>query len=282
MTESTNPLAKYFRVPGITVRLPSKGKFQPEGNVNFSATGEVSVLPMRGLDEMWLKNPDSLMSGLAIQKVIESCVPDVKDATALPSPDFDVLLLAIRAATYGDSMPAEITCPECSTENSYEFDIRSIVETQVPLEDEYPLRINDELIAYIRPLNFRASTEINVELFNVTKHIQIIEAAEDISEDNKKNDINEAFAKLNRKNIEILAEGVERIVTPDATVTDRQFIKEFVLQADATVTHKIETELRKIAQSGISKLHTVTCHKCKHEWEAVVEFDPSSFFGEGS
>ena len=63
-----DPLAKYYRMPGVHVRLPSNGAFMPPGSVQFTVTGEVPIYPMRAADELLLKSPDALMSGYAIEE----------------------------------------------------------------------------------------------------------------------------------------------------------------------------------------------------------------------
>ena len=106
-----NPLTKYFRIPGVHIKLPTHGAFMPTGSVAFTMNDEVPVYPMRGMDELLLKSPDALMNGYAIEKLIESCVPAIKFPRLISSPDLDVILMAIRAATYGET----ITLPSASS-----------------------------------------------------------------------------------------------------------------------------------------------------------------------
>lgn len=282
MDQNTNPLAKYFRAPGVSLRLPSMGRFQPADNVRFTATGELNVLPMRAADEMLLKSPDALMTGMAVESLLKSCVPDLKDPKVLPSPDVDALLLAIRASTYGPEMSIESECPECEHENAYAFDILAILDTVAPLADEYPLRLNDEMVAYLRPFNFKGSTEISTLVFQETRKMQILERDESVTPEQRQVEINASFKRLNHMNVQLVSECIERIVIPDATVADRNHISQFIHQASKEDFKKIEDKLKEINQSGINKTHEVECVKCQHRWHTTVEFDPASFFGQGS
>ena len=45
MTEN-NPLQKYFRQPAIYVKLPSDGKFYPEGTLEMPVNKEIPIYPM--------------------------------------------------------------------------------------------------------------------------------------------------------------------------------------------------------------------------------------------
>ena len=74
-------------------------------------SGEVGVYPMTAKDEMLLKTPDALLNGEATVTVIQSCIPAIKNAWAMPSIDCDAALMTIRMATYGNKMTVPITVP---------------------------------------------------------------------------------------------------------------------------------------------------------------------------
>lgn len=279
--ENNNPLAKYFRQPGLACRLPSKGRFQDSNNVRFTASGEVNVLPMRAADEMLLKSPDALMSGMAIEKVIQSCVPDIKDPMQLPTQDVDTLLLAIRSATYGPVMNITIDCPECGQENEYDFDVSHILDTVVELDDEYMLRINDEIVVYLRPFNFKNSTQASLIAFQEARKVQMTDNA-DVKDEDKQRQLNSSYERINRMNVQMVADCIERVVVPEGEVTDPLFISDFVHNAEQKWVAQLESKLKDINQTGINKSHPVTCSQCGHEWESTVDFDPASFFGQSS
>ena len=88
-TTSTNPLMQYHRPPGVYVVLPSMGNFYTNKPA-LSSLNEVLVRPMTG---------ESLI------EVVKSCVPGIENPDEIPGPDFSVLMLAIRLATYGKDMP---------------------------------------------------------------------------------------------------------------------------------------------------------------------------------
>ena len=83
MTENTNPLGKYYRQPQIYIRLPSQGKYYGPDVFTPTETGEIPVLPMTAKDELSFKTPDSMMSGQSTVDVIQSCVPNFKNAWKL-------------------------------------------------------------------------------------------------------------------------------------------------------------------------------------------------------
>ena len=118
---TTNPLKKYYRQPKQYVALPSKYEFYPEGTIEVPESKEVAVYPMTAKDEMMFKTPDALLNGEATVQVIQSCIPQIKNAWAMPSIDCDAALIAIRMATYGESMTLPVTVPGTKIEEKQAF-----------------------------------------------------------------------------------------------------------------------------------------------------------------
>ena len=110
MTENTNPLQKYFRQPSVYIKLPSGLQYGTDV-IEPSTTGELAVLPMTAMDEVKFKTPDALMNGQGVVDVIQSCIPQIKDAWKITSYDLDSIFLAIRIATYGETVDITYNLP---------------------------------------------------------------------------------------------------------------------------------------------------------------------------
>ena len=80
-----NPLAKHFRQPQLYIQLPSKGKYYPPGTLEMPVTKELPVYPMTAKDELSFMTPDALLNGQGTVDVIQSCIPNIKDAWAMPA-----------------------------------------------------------------------------------------------------------------------------------------------------------------------------------------------------
>ena len=102
--DNTNPLSGHFRSPKIYTQLPSAGRYYTSKVVEMPDSNELPVFPMTAKDELIMRNPDALLNGEAVSQVIQSCVPNVKNARQLLSNDVDALLLAIQGASYGDDI----------------------------------------------------------------------------------------------------------------------------------------------------------------------------------
>ena len=109
----SNPLAKHFRQPVMYLKLPSNGRWWANGALEIPVTGEIPIYAMTAKDELMFKTPDALLNGQGVVDVIQSCMPNIKDAWRIPNLDIDVILIAIRIASYGHEMEFESTCPHC-------------------------------------------------------------------------------------------------------------------------------------------------------------------------
>jgi hypothetical protein len=273
--EEHNPLAKYFRTPALHVPLPTNGAFMPPGGIEFDMKGMVPVYPMRAADELLLKSPDALMSGYAIERLLESCVPAIKAPRLISSPDLDVLLLAVRAATYGEVIDTTSTCPQCGAENVVRSGLGHLVATMKPVPPENVVRLSDEMVAYMRPYNLANATRIGITSFEEMRKVQGMENADP---DQRRRQINESMQLISLLTTEMLADCVVKIVIPDGPVTDRAMIREFIDNVSKEWTDWLQKKLDELNALGIEKKYEVTCEKCGHCWESQIEFDPATFF----
>jgi hypothetical protein len=271
----------YFRVPGLHIRLPTNGAFMPLGSVELTQAGDLPVFPMRAADEMLLKSPDALMSGYAIEKLIESCVPGIKLPRAISSPDLDVLLLAIRAATFGEKMPLTANCPNCGTENEFECDLSAMLATVKDIEPDLSVRLTDDLVAYIRPYNLENATQMALTTFEEMLKAQNLEGST-ADQRLRSASMNTSFERITKLNLEMLADCVIKVVVPEGETKDRKEIRAFIADARRDWVTKLDNRLKEVNERGVDKKIEVRCSNCSNEWKTDVEFNPATFFASGS
>ena len=172
MSEITN----LIRTIGLTTKLPCGRNWYQNGEIDFDLNDEVSIYPMSHSDEMLIHNVDALFSNTAISKIIQSCVPNIKKVNEILSPDVEILLLAIRIASFGDIFKGFDVCPKCLEKYNNEkdetkrqelvdqkiiniepqqfgFDARRCLDTFEPLKDNYMLSFKDNTIfVHLKPI----------------------------------------------------------------------------------------------------------------------------------
>jgi len=253
--------------------------------VDTAINGEIPVLPMTAADEIIVKNPDGLLNGHAVEKIIESCIPGIQHVRSLPTQDVDVILLAIKLASYGDELHVTAQCPVCKKLNEFTTSIRTILNRVKPFEDEYMVRANDEMVIYLKPQSFEASTKVNLASFEEMKVYQSVVNSE-ISDYDRSKLFNDSFEKIASLNLDVLADNIMSVIVPseDASgtieVIDRNEIKSFIKNTDRTTISKIREGVAAFKTAGIDKKVELECsnEECKHNWETEFQFDPSHFF----
>lgn len=270
---TTNPLQKYFRQPKIYVSLPSKGIFYKEG-VLSGDYNNVPIFAMSGMDEILMKTPDALFNGESTVKLIESCCSYIKDAHFVPSLDIDVLLTAIRIATYGETMSVSHTCKNCSTENDYDIDLTKVIEHYSNKSFDNRVNVNEITINF-RPLNYQELTDFNLENFKLQRMLgQLV----NVKDEEKQKYIDEVYEKLGQIQAKLFLLSIESVQTPETLVTDPEHIREWLANSSRDDYNKIKEHLEKVKEEWSMPKHQVKCDNCGTEAKIEVGLDQSNFF----
>ena len=277
----SNPLSQYFRQPAIYIRLPSGGEFYPPGALNMPPNQELPVLPMTAIDEITYRTPDALFNGTAVVSVIQSCVPNIKDAWAVPSTDLDSILVGIRIATYGHNMDINCMCTKCENEDSYTVDLRSSIDSMKPADYRKPL-INGDMEIYFQPMTYKMLNQNNQLQFEEQKVLQALANADKDTADKQSNVISSMLQKITDMTVKALAQSIGTIKTPNAIVVDQSQIEEFLKNSDRKLFSKIRDTIIDLKANSELKPLKIKCTKCANEYEQPFTLDMSSFFDSAS
>ena len=290
-----NPLSSYYRAPKLYSKLPSQGKYYTSDVVELPENGELPVFGMTAKDEMLMKNPDALLNGEAVVRVIESCVPNIKNAKEMLSSDVDTLLVAIQGATHGDDIEVKATCDKCESEATGIASVETALGTMGILEDEYVVDINNLSIT-VRPFTYNSTIKAGLTNFKSTRSLQ---ALGEIDDDQERLKIfNENFQQVAALNFDLILDSIASIAgsndnDEDFEVVDREFISEYLNNVDSSVGKAIEDKIADINSIGIQQEMMMTCvnPECPenegknidededlHTFNAKVNFDPVNFF----
>ena len=112
-----------FVVPTEHVALPSEGRYYPEGHPLHGADS-IEVKQMTAKEEDILTSRSLLQKGLALDRLISSLIVDKSiSADSLLVGDRNAIIIAARISGYGEEYNTKVTCPSCSTEQRFSFDI---------------------------------------------------------------------------------------------------------------------------------------------------------------
>lgn len=279
----TNPLAMFMRQPKIYIHLPSNGEYWPADSFVPSETGEYPVFSMTAQDEMLLKIPDALMSGQAVVDVIQHCIPNIKNAWNTPSIDLDVILIAIRLATYGEMMKTPIKVGD--VEMDYVVDLRTVMDSLQSRITWTPyIPINEDLTIFVRPVNYKQLSQAAIQSFETQKIIQMSNN-DNMSDDEKVTIFKESFSKLTDITIGTIGSTIYKIDSTNGSTDDTAFIKEFIDNVDKSVFDKIQKHLESLRENNSVKPVSVpVSDEMKKNGivgetiEIPLTFDASNFF----
>ena len=276
MTQSVNPLRAFFRQPVIYMRLPSDGEFWPEGSLDMPVNHELPVLPMTAMDEITYRTPDALFNGAAMVTVVQSCVPNIRDAWQMPQCDLNTVLAAIRIASYGKNMPINTECPECKTENEYDLDLQDAMG-RLENADYSQTVTKGDLEIYFRPMSYQDQTEINLLQFEQQRVIAMLPNSE-LSEEEKTRRLNDAIKNITEITVKAMGRSIQSIRTPQALVTEPEFIRDFLLNCDRNLFTAIRDKIVLLRSNDDFKPIKLKCPECNKEYEQKFTLDTASFF----
>jgi len=294
-------LKKYYRKPKLYIELPSGMHFYPEGFINvdgISANNEVGIMPMTTMNDLMLKNPESLINGSAIENLIKdsTTLSDVNVKKMIKS-DVDSLLVAIKIASEGSIDETELTCPnpECKHEQTYARDLKAVLADVKPHDSEYTVTHENiaGLTVYLRPASFQDALTLDAHSFEEQKKIsqirkdlnKMVNEKEIEEEDEVKflSSIHEIFRDLTINTMDVYANCIEKVVTDEGEVVDdHDEILEWLRQLDNSSFETIRDKLGEINSRGVRNEETIKCVECEYEWTQPFDTNPTDFFGTGS
>ena len=269
-------MSQWYRQPKIYIRLPSNGEFYPPGSLDVSATGEYPVYAMTAKDELMFKTPDALLSGQSTVEVIKSCVPAVLDPWKMPSLDVDVVLMAIRIATYGENMEISSVCPECGAENDYVFNLINFISKVQSFKYESVIDC-DPLVVHVRPYTYQEMTKTGLKAFEQQRVFSIIND-DKLSDEKKLEMFGESFIKLTELTVDIVAGCISKVESPTGVVDNQEHIKEFLNNSPKEIFEKISNHVTAVKEKIEIPPQDAECKECKIKFKIPITMDQSNFF----
>ena len=280
---SMNPLSSYLRKPEIYVKLPSGGRWWPEGSLETPPNGEFAVMAMNGHDDLAMRNADGLMNGASSVAVIQSCVPGIKNAWVGPNMDIEYLFVAIRIASYGNEMETEGKCSKCKETTKFGVNLSGIMEQMSFPDFETPVQVG-ELFFLLKPASYQLTNLTSQQLFEKQRALLTVQSS-DLTLEQKQTILKDTIAKLGEITVSKLIEYIDYIILPNGNrVYEREFLQEFIDQADRKSFNQLKKGIENKNKEYRAPDLNFTCSNsaCNHENTIRFEFNPSNFFAADS
>jgi hypothetical protein len=226
------------------------------------------------------------MNGQATVDVIQSCVPNIKNAWLMPNIDLDAVLIAIRLATYGENMDLTVSVPNTDIKRDYTMDLRTVLDDLLLGEFKNKLIVNN-MTVNLRPINYKEFTENSIKTFEEQRIINVVND-EKLDDQTKVNMFHKSFRKLTDITINMVGRSVVSIEVDNQMVTDPSHISEFIANADKNFYNAVIEHVTKQRESFAIKPMKIdsTPEDIKagapKQFEVPVTFDQSNFFASKS
>jgi len=277
-SKQDNPLSNYLRQPAIYIKLPSNGKYWYPGTLEMPVSGELPVLPMSTKDEIMLNTPDALLNGEAVVSMIQSCIPNIRNAWAIPSVDLDTILIGIRIASYGEQMEYTSKCPKCENTDNYEIDLRQFLDMPVDLSGYENAFDYKGIGVWLKPIDYDSMNKQNLEQFEQQRLITMVNDTT-LDEAEKQRRFQEIFKILTQYTVQNVVGSIEKLVSPEGVIVlDYNHILEFVENSERSFYTHVKDKLTEIKNNFPDKTVTTTCDSCKEQYATPFTFDQSNFF----
>ena len=279
-----NPLEKYYRQASIYVTLPSKGKYYSEDVFTPTTTGEIPILPMTAKDELAFKTPDAMMNGQSTVDVIRSCVPNLHDPWQMVNYDMDTILLAIRVASYGETMDVNAIVPVINEQAAQTVNLPQLLDSVKNINIRDEAKTTNGFTVKFKPLTYKQITASQLAAYEQQRTYAAIDNST-LSEEEKNRRFSEGLKKLTDLNYGMLVDSIASITTPDGNVvTDVKQLSDFVNNAPSKLMTEIQNELVKVrTQAAFKPLKIASTEDqikrgAPVNFEVPITFDNSNFF----
>lgn len=268
-----NPLNQYFRHPALQVSLPSGGKFYSKNSIDLIENNQYPVLPLTRQDELVFMTDIGQINGASFVSVIQSCIPNIKDAWAIPVIDVDKLLIAIKIATHGSNLTISAQCPACQHQETISVNLSDAIDQIASVDYDIPEQI-DDLKIFFKPINYREITDINQNQFSDVDIESLLHDDADLA--NQAEKIDELLDKVRLLSTQVLTKNILLVQTPEAEVRDPEHIAEWLRNCDRTVYMQLQNSI--IARRAPAELKptAVTCSNCANQYTQAYSLDLSN------
>lgn len=268
-----NPLLAGLRLPGETVRLPSRALTYTTKQLEqtiIDNNGELHVYPMTTYEEILMKTPDLLFSGQAIVQTFARCVPGIYSPLELLAKDVDFLLVVLRKITYGASVEVQYKhdC-EDSKKHTYAININSFLQNLKELDPT--------TLAADTSISLPNGQHVTLRPFLLKDVISASQRA--MANQSIENQTDLEFAETLRKSI---IEGLAPAIVSVDQTTEPAFIEEWLNQLPAPWVDDISSVVEKVNKFGIEFQADVKCQDCEAVVRLNVPLNPQSFFTQPS
>lgn len=272
-----NPLIAAYRKPAVYINIPSNGKFYTT-KPKMSVDNEIAIYPMTARDELITKTPDALFNGEATIALIQSCVPDIEDPGSMPVSDLMVLLIAIRQASYGESIDVDVQCPSCQFINQLSIESSKLLGSVRENASPEVITLDNGFEVKCKPYSLNDRTLLQIQRIKQQKLIEGLADAK-LSDEERQRKFGETFIEIADLTVSLIANCIVHVKAPDSDPIDESDVVLEWLQSITKSDYDVIKEcVENLSDNGIDTQFNAVCQQCSNTWKTSVDLDMANFF----
>lgn len=262
LAEGQNQGSLTFVAPTEFVELPSGGRFYEQGHP-LHGQAVLEVRHMTAREEDILTSQSLLKKGVALDRFLQSLIVDKRIRTDdLLVGDKNAVLVNARVNGYGAEYNTTVTCPNCSTNSRFNFDLEQQV---VQTGEEYL----DEL----------ESVTVNASTVTITLPITgwVFECRPMTGLDEKA--LQKAVEARRKRKLpeDMLSQQITAFTVSISGVTDRSQIQQAIKSLPARDSRHLRQTYQKL-MPNLDLTQEFECGECGHAGDMEVPFTTDFFW----
>ena len=133
-----------------------------------------------------------------------------------------------------------------------------------------------DLYIKFRPLTYREMNQAAMAQFEIQK---MFNSMDGLSEEERTKKTQDAIVKITEITMAVLAQTIEYVKTPNITVSETEFILDFLQNCDKNSYVELRDYHSKLKDSTQIKPQRIKCIHCQHEYDQSIVINASDFFG---
>ena len=130
---------------------------------------------------------------------------------------------------------------------------------------------------HIKPYNYQELTKTSVKAMEQQKIFEIINN-DNIPDEEKLDKFGKSFVRLTELTVDIIADSIIQIDTPEESVSDKNMIKEFINNCPKDLFDKISDHISNIKSEIEFVEKNAVCGHCEFQYNIPITMDQSNFF----
>jgi hypothetical protein len=137
--------------------------------------------------------------------------------------------------------------------------------------------LGDLTVTFV-PLTYKQLNNNNQMQFEDQKLMQVLNGNPDMTTEQRLAMLSESFKRITEITVKAIASSISSIQTPDAIVTESEFIVDFMHNCEKGLFQQIRDHAIELRQASEIKPLDVTCGECSHNYTQDFSLDMSNFF----